>query len=53
MYECPFQEDRPREYASLIWADELSALLKSVRTECEERVAVLVRKVVEAKPSIT
>ena len=32
------QEKHPHEYARLIWADKLSALLESVQKECEEWV---------------
>ena len=43
------QEKHPHEYVRLIWADELAAVLESVQKECEERVAVLVREMVEAE----
>ena len=35
---CNLQEKHPHEYARLIWADKLSALLESVQKECEEWV---------------
>ena len=49
LYERYLQEKHPHEYVRLIWADELAALLESVQKECEERVAVLVRKMAEVE----
>lgn len=49
LYEQYLQEKHPREYARLIWANQLNDLLELVQLASAERLARLIRQMAEAE----